>query len=94
MPRSFLIDPVRKTIKPCGIGVTRELADRIGQAKYDATVSIELNYKLVEYSANVWPKDYSRDSFELSCKVYFGSAILVIHTDDEVTPEMVPIAFC
>jgi hypothetical protein len=94
MVRAFYVDPIAKTVKPCKASLVDDIADRIGQAHYDITFCAETaDYEMVEYSATVWPYKYCCTPFELGETQYRGSAIVVVHTKDKVTPEMLGIAF-
>ena len=96
MPSVFFVDPTKRTIKPCTLAILDRIRTRVGQATHNIDISTETaDGDLVEYEATVWPYEYTSydDTFELACKTYRGTAVVVVHTDDKITADELPVAF-
>jgi hypothetical protein len=94
MVRAFYVDPIAKTVKPYPADTALAMRNKCEQ--YEATFSSETpSGALAEHSATILICDYAgyTNTFEFADKQYRSKAVILVNTDDKVTPEMLGVAF-
>ncbi len=91
---AFCVDPIAKTVKPYPVGTALAMRNKCEQ--HEETFSCETpEGALEEHSATILICDYAgyTNTFEFVDKQYRSKAVILVHTDDKVTPGMLGVAF-